>query len=57
MDKERHEFKTPKVTELHRRFDFDAFDKLIGDVIDDAVVIDLNANVVELHPDLPDDAA
>lgn len=57
MDSERHEFQTPKVTELRRRFDFDVFDKLIGDVIDEAVVVDLNANVVELYPDTPDDAA
>lgn len=57
MDSERHEFKTPNVTELRRRFDFDAFDKLIGDVVDEAVIVDLNANVVELRPDVPDDAA
>lgn len=39
---------------------FDAFDHLINEALAEPEadnVVDLNANVVELRPDLPDDAA
>lgn len=43
---------------------FDAFDKVMAEALGEEPeqapvdnVVDLNANVVELHPELPDDAA
>lgn len=56
---------SPNVQPMRRRerFDFEAFDNLIAEalgervVAQEAQVIDLNANVVELFPDLPPTAA